>query len=137
MTDSDTQLVRESFAHLHRRKAETAALFCRRLFEIAPETRPLFKSDLAAQGEKLMDMLTVALATLHDREGLVALLRKLGRQHVGYGVLDKHYDSVGEALIWTLRTSLGPAFTQETKRAWIELYGTMAKTMIEGARAST
>ena len=136
MTESDEVLIRESFAHLHRRKAETGALFYGRLFEIAPEVRPLFKGDIRAQGVKLMETLTVAVATLRDREGLAILLRKLGREHRGYGIKESHYDSVGAALIWTLRASLGPAFTPPVERAWTSLYGEIAGVMIAASRES-
>ncbi|POR48871.1 globin domain-containing protein [Bosea psychrotolerans] len=133
--DDDVQRIRDSFAHLHRRKAETGAIFYNRLFEIAPEVRPLFKGDIKAQGIKLMEMLTVAIATLNDREGLAILLRKLGRQHKGYGVKDSHYDSVREALIWTLRTSLGDAFTPRLERVWTQLYNDIASVMIAASHA--
>lgn len=136
MTDAEIELVRESFAHLHRRKGETAALFYSRLFEIDPEVRPLFKGDIAAQGVKLMETLTVAIATLRDPGGLTALLHKLGRGHRGYGVEERHYDSVGSALIWTLQTSLGPAFTPEIERAWTSLYSDIASAMIAAGRSA-
>ncbi|HEY5795282.1 MAG TPA: globin family protein [Bosea sp. (in: a-proteobacteria)] len=136
MTDAEIELVRESFAHLHRRKSETAALFYARLFEIDPEVRPLFKGDMAAQGVKLMETLTVAIATLRDPGGLTALLNKLGRGHRGYGVEEQHYDSVGTALIWTLQTSLGPAFTPEIERAWTALYRDIASAMIAAGRSA-
>lgn len=136
MTDEDIALVRESFAHLHRRKGETAALFYGRLFEIAPEVRRLFKGDIAAQGISLMEMLTVTIATLRDPAGFTALLQKLGRAHRGYGVEERHYDTVGAALIWTLRTSLGPGFTPEIERAWTSLYGDIAAVMIAAGRAA-
>jgi hemoglobin-like flavoprotein len=132
--DDDVQRIRDSFAHLHRRKAETGAIFYNRLFEIAPGVRPLFKGDIKAQSIKLMEMLTVAIATLNDREGLAILLRKLGREHKGYGVKDSHYDSVGEALIWTLRTSLGDAFTPRVEQAWTRLYADIASVMIAANR---
>ncbi|CAN7706945.1 globin family protein [Bosea sp. LjRoot9] len=133
--DDDVQRIRDSFAHLHRRKAETGAIFYNRLFEIAPEVRPLFKGDIKAQGIKLMETLTVAIATLNDREGLAILLRKLGRQHKGYGVKDSHYDSVREALIWTLRTSLGDEFTPRVEQAWTQLYTDIASVMIAASHA--
>jgi hemoglobin-like flavoprotein len=136
MTETDITLIRESFAHLHRRKAETARLFYDRLFEIAPEVRPLFKADIAAQGAKLMETLLVAIASLNDRDGLIILLEKLGRGHRAYHVEPGHYDQVGAALIWTLRTSLGTGFTPEIERAWTTLYGDIAATMIEAAKAA-
>lgn len=136
MTPNETALIRESFAHLHRRKAETATLFYDRLFSIAPETRALFRTDMTIQGNKLMETFAVALATLNDRDGLTILLRRLGRNHKSYGVEDRHYARVGEALLWTLRTSLGPGYTPEIERAWRALYDHIAGTMIEAARAA-
>lgn len=136
MTDEDITLVRESFAQLHRRRNETSELFYARLFEIAPDVRPLFKADLAAQRVNLMEFLAVAMATLRDPKGLTVLLKKLGRNHRGYGVQERHYDQVGAALIWTLRTSLGAGFTPELERAWTSLYGEMANTMIAAGRGA-
>ena len=136
MTEDDITLVRESFAQLHRRKNETAELFYARLFEIAPDVRPLFKDDLAAQRINLMEFLAVAMATLRDPAGLTALFRKLGRSHRGYGVQERHYDHVKQALIWTLGTSLGAGFTPELERAWTSLYADMASAMIAAARAA-
>jgi hemoglobin-like flavoprotein len=134
MTDDEVALIRESFAHLHRRKSESGALFYGRLFEIAPEVRPLFKGDINAQGVKLMEMLTVAIATLRDRDGLVALLRKLGRDHKAYGVKEEHYDSVGAALIWTMKSSLGQNFTPQLEKAWTSVYSEIASVMIAAGR---
>lgn len=135
MTPRETELIRESFAHLHRRKAETTKLFYDRLFAIAPETRTLFKADMAAQGAKLMETFSVALATLNDREGLDILLRRLGRNHRTYGVDDRHYAKAGEALLWTLKASLGKGYTPEIEGAWQALYDHMSAVMIEASPA--
>lgn len=136
MTENEITLVRESFAQLHRRKDETAELFYARLFEIAPDVRPLFKDDIAAQRINLMEFLAVAMAMLRDPSGLTVLLRKLGRNHRGYGVQERHFDYVGEALIWTLRASLGTGFTPTLEGAWRSLYGEMASIMIAAGRAT-
>jgi hemoglobin-like flavoprotein len=44
-------------------------------------------------------------------------------------VTDAHYDTVGEALLWTLGQGLGDAFTPETEAAWTKVYGLLADTM--------
>ncbi|CAN7646270.1 globin domain-containing protein [Bosea sp. LjRoot90] len=131
MTPQDIALVRSSFAQLHRRKIETACLFYERLFTTAPSTRALFKTDdIQAQAAKLMETLMVALAMLNDPGGLNVLLARLGERHRTYGVRPEHYEAVGSALLWTLETSLGADFTTQTRAAWTELYGQMAKTML-------
>jgi nitric oxide dioxygenase len=50
--------------------------------------------------------------------------------------MDKHYDTVAEALLWTLEKGLGEAFTPETRQAWITVYGVLASTMKDAAKAA-
>ena len=55
------------------------------------------------------------------------------QSHVGYGVQDSHYDTVGAALLWTLGQGLGDAFTDEVEAAWTKVYTTLATVMKEAA----
>lgn len=135
MTPQEIGLVRASFAQLHRRRIETACLFYERLFTSAPDTRALFRNDIESQARNLMEMLTVALAMLNDPGGLNALLERLGERHRGYGVRREHYDAVRRTLLWTLETSLGESFTQQTREAWVSLYDQMVKAMLAGEPA--
>ena len=64
---------------------------------------------------------------------LVPALQDLGRRHAGYGAQDHHYDTVGGALLKTLRQGLGAAWTLEVEEAWTEVYGVLAGTMKEAA----
>jgi hemoglobin-like flavoprotein len=57
-------------------------------------------------------------------------------RHVGYGVTDAHYGSVGAALLWTLGQGLGEAFTDEVRDAWAAAYTLLAGVMQTGAAAS-
>ena len=61
------------------------------------------------------------------------VVEDLGRRHVGYGVMDEHYDTVGAALLWTLEKGLGDAFTTEVREAWTSVYGLLATTMKNAA----
>jgi hemoglobin-like flavoprotein len=64
---------------------------------------------------------------------LVPVVQDLGRRHVGYGVKDEHYATVGTALLWTLEKGLGDAFTTEVKEAWTTVYTLLATTMKNAA----
>ena len=59
----------------------------------------------------------------------------LGRRHVGYGVQDSHYDTVGAALLKTLEQGLGDAFTPPVKAAWAEVYNIMAGIMMPATKS--
>ncbi|MFG1246404.1 globin family protein [Xanthobacter flavus] len=130
MTPHQIELIQESFAKVVPIADTAAALFYGRLFEIAPEVKPLFKGDMSLQGAKLMATLGLVVAGLNDLSKIVPAAESLARKHVAYGVKDAHYAPVGAALIWTLERGLGPDFTPETKDAWVEAYGILSSVMI-------
>ena len=134
MNDTTRKLVQDSFARVVPIADTAASLFYGRLFEIDPDTRPLFAStDMAAQGRKLMDMIGTAVAGLDDLDALVPEVQNMGVRHVAYGVQPEHYDSVGAALLWTLEQGLGDDFTPEVKVAWTEVYTLLADVMKDAA----
>jgi len=128
-------LVRSTFALVGPIAGDAAALFYDNLFRADPALRHLFKGDMTQQGQRLMTMIGSALKLLDRPAALLPVLRSLGARHAGYQVMPQHYDTVGAALILTLEQGLGAAFTAEARAAWVELYGVIARTMLEGARA--
>jgi hemoglobin-like flavoprotein len=134
MTPRHVHLIRKSYAELARHEHVAALVFYRRLFEIDPPLRALFKGDIEEQSKKLLDMLGVLIAMLERPLGLELELRAMGERHAGYGVVDKHYDTVGAALIDMLAETLDDGFTVEVRDAWTLLYGVVASTMKTGAK---
>ena len=135
MTPTQIQLVQDSFAKVAP-IAETAAdLFYGKLFELDPSVKPLFKGDIKEQGAKLMKTIGLAVNSLTNLPALVPIVETLGKKHVGYGVQDHHYATVGEALLWTLDKGLGDDFTEEVKEAWTLTYTTLADVMQNAAKA--
>ena len=136
VTNTQKVLVQESFAAVMPIADDAAALFYRRLFELDPSLERMFKGDMTEQRRKLVQMLTAAVKGLDRLDQLVPVVEELGRRHVGYGVADAHYDTVGAALLWTLEKGLGNAFTPEVRDAWIAVYGLLAGTMKNAAKES-
>ena len=135
MKDIDIQRVQESWEQVLPIADVAARLFYARLFELDPSLRSLFTAtDMPEQRKKLMQMITAAVKGLDHLEQLVPVLQDLGRRHAGYGVADAHYDTVGQALLWTLEKALGRAFTPELRLAWTTVYTLLATTMQEAAR---
>jgi hemoglobin-like flavoprotein len=54
---------------------------------------------MSEQRKKLMQMLTAAVKGLDRLEQLVPVVQDLGRRHSTYGVVDRHYETVGAALL--------------------------------------
>ncbi|WP_437279579.1 globin family protein [Sorangium sp. So ce375] len=127
------ELVQRSWAKVMPISDAAAALFYERLFELEPSVRPLFKNDMAEQKKKLMQTLAVAVDGLNNLGKLVPVLQALGVRHHGYMVVDRHYDVVGEALLWTLREGLGDGFNRDVESAWTEVYGVIADVMKKAA----
>jgi hemoglobin-like flavoprotein len=133
MTPHQKMLVQTTFAQVAPIAETAAALFYGKLFELDPALRPLFKGDITEQGRKLMHTLGVAVSGLDKLEVLVPVVRNLGSRHAGYGVQDQHYETVAVALLWTLETGLGEAFTPVVREAWATVYWIVADTMKGGA----
>jgi hemoglobin-like flavoprotein len=133
MNDHTISLVRESFDLVEPIAPQAAALFYANLFEADPALKLLFRGDMVVQGHQLMQMLAVAVSMLDSPATLMPALQDLGRRHAGYGVHDRHYDTVGAALLKTLRQGLGVAYTPEVEEAWSAVYGVLAGTMKEAA----
>lgn len=133
MTPRQIELVQSSFAQVAPLADQAAALFYGRLFTLDPALRKLFRGDMTQQGAKLMQMIGAAVRGLHDLPKLVPVLGGLGARHRGYGVKPRDYDSVAQALMWTLEQGLQSAFTPEVRAAWEVFYGVAACTMLEAA----
>jgi hemoglobin-like flavoprotein len=80
-------------------------------------------------------MLTAAVKGLDRPEQLIPVVRDLGRRHAEYGVAEGHYETVGTALMWTLKKGLGEAFSPELENAWATVYGLLATTMKDAMRS--
>ena len=134
MNTTQIQLVQQTFEQVKPISDVAATLFYERLFELDGSLRPLFPTDLSTQKHKLMATLAFAVAGLNKPETILPAVQQLGRRHVGYGVQESHYDTVGTALLWTLGQGLGSQFTAEVEEAWTAVYTVLATTMQESAR---
>ena len=129
MTPEQIELVKSSWGKVEPIAEQAAELFYGKLFELNSELKSLFKSDMKEQGHKLMVMLNTAVNSLDKLEVIVPAVQEMGRRHVAYGVKDEDYDTVGEALLWTLEQGLGEGFTADVKEAWVDTYTLVATTM--------
>jgi hemoglobin-like flavoprotein len=111
-----------------------ATLFYDRLFTLDPKLRPLFKSDLTEQKLKLMKMIGTAVNGLNQLSDIVPAVQALGQRHVSYGVKAEHYETVGAALLWTLKQGLADNFDGAHEAAWARVYTLLAQTMIGASK---
>lgn len=133
MTADQIHLLRKSFGRVEEQAQVAALVFYRRLFELNPKLRPLFKTDIESQAAKLMDMLGLALSLTSRPGALEVELMESGKRHAGYGAREEDYATVGQAMIGMLEEVLGKEFTPATRDAWLAFYTYTSDTMKRGA----
>jgi hemoglobin-like flavoprotein len=133
LTSQQIALVQSTFRTVEPMGETAAEIFYKRLFEIEPATAALFNGDMKQQGRKFMQVLAVAVGGLSNMPTIMPMVQQLGLRHAGYGVRAQHFDSVREALLWTLALVLQDAYTDEVRSAWLTAYAMLAGVMKEAA----
>lgn len=132
--EDDAKNVRGTWALVAGDLQGAGDLFYKTLFEMDPslKTGIFGKADMKMQALRLMQMVDGAIKLLDQPDVLIPTLLKLGERHVMYGTEPAHYVVVGQALIKTLKTALGPKMTPEVTASWVRIYGVIQDTMIKG-----
>ena len=134
MTPETERLVKQSWSMVSQRGPALAERFYQRLFEIAPDQRQLFgATNMVDQRRKFIAMLQEIVVRIDTPSELVPEVASLGSRHAKYGVTDRGYGVVGEALVWSLEQEMGSAMTAEVRDAWREAYLLLAGLMMRGA----
>lgn len=128
--EGQIRLVRDSLPLVRERLEPASLQFYENLFSVAPELRPLFRSDLASQGMRFMSTLATIADLLDAPAELESEVDGLAQEHAGVGVRAAHFAPMGVALTVTLAETLGPAFTPELQAAWHAAYEHFAQRMI-------
>jgi len=133
MTPEQIDIIRKSFDAMWSMRGDIADLCYSRLFELAPDARDLFPSDMERQRVKLMDMIAALVGPLDQPALFHSIVTHSGRQHARFGVRPSHYDAMGEALMWSLERKFGASFTPELRASWRALYATVQVEMRRAA----
>jgi hemoglobin-like flavoprotein len=111
-------LVRESFALVEEREEEMAQYFYGMLFALDPASRELFPANMEVQRSRLFRALTHIVKLVDSPDELTPFMHQLGRDHRKFGVVSKHYDVLGTALLAAVKRHAGEAWTSEVEMAW-------------------
>jgi hemoglobin-like flavoprotein len=90
----------------------------------------MFKGNTKEQARKLMSMVTLIVTKLDKLDDIMQEIKYLAIRHVKYQVEEKHYDLVGQSLLWTLENGLKDKWTSEVAEAWTKVYTILANAMI-------
>lgn len=131
------QLVQQTLRQIAPLAETASALFYMRLFELDPSLRAVFTPDLQVQSRKLLSMIAYNRDGLEYSETLILSLTQLGRRFAENGLIPSDYETIGNALLWTLARGLGAAFTAEVREAWEVVYGLLSEVAIEASAPVT
>jgi hemoglobin-like flavoprotein len=127
-------LLRRTFEKLVPLPKRFGQAFYRRLFELDPNLRLLFRGDLDRQASMLAEALALGVLQLVDEQKVSGHIRALGARHARYGVVERHYELFGRALLDALAERLGDDFTPEIGAAWNEAWHLLSAAMLEASR---
>lgn len=127
------QRLRETYDQLRAEGTPFVDLFYSKLFAAAPQVRPMFKSDPAAQSQKLLAALDAVVRNLEKPTETAAMLAAMGQRHAGYGARPEHYDLVVTLLIDSMRETLGPHASEERLEEWRQALQLISAQMIAAA----
>jgi hemoglobin-like flavoprotein len=88
------------------------------------------------QEHEFREVVAAAIITLEDFESVLPEIEKLGQRCAGYNIKNRHYDSVRQALLWSLEQGLDLEFTPATKEAWDVMFGLLSGAMKAAAAES-
>ena len=144
MTPAQLRLLQRSFMKIEPIAEQFGTIFYERLFEIAPEMRPLFRTDIKAQQSKFMKVIA-EVVQLHLRamislpataqtngEAMLPGAYWSGKLHAAYGVRMEDFESMKLALVWALEQVLGDELTPDVRGAWSAAYDVVARAMQSG-----
>jgi len=131
LTDEQIALVRDSFAILRDRIEPRSIGLYRRLFQYDPRLRKLFGKNLGDQSMHFMTALGVVVDNLGDGDVLTERYTALAEQHAMTGIERVDFETMGIALIETLRENLREELTDTVEEAWLAAYRELADEMME------
>ena len=131
------ELLAATFARVAARRDDAATIFYARLFTTAPSLRPAFKHDFESQKAKLMSALAQIVEYYRIGVDPESYLARLGENQDGYGAQRAHFETMGDAIIFTLAQVLRDDFTPEVRAAWVAAYGEVAAAMMRAGDVST
>ncbi|NWF69582.1 MAG: hemin receptor [Chloroflexi bacterium] len=124
-------LVQTTFTHLAARSERASLIFYERLFELDPSVRRFFRRDIKEQGRHFMLAVSTAVTASSAPEVIRQSMHQLGQRHVNYGIKLYHFDMMGEAFLYALKSVLGEEYTSEVEEAWAALYAWLREMTTE------
>lgn len=123
MTPEQIRLIRSSWSTIAEDADGFTSRFYAHLFAIDASAARLFSGvDMPSQRRKVAQTFGVLVDSLDHLERVLPAVVALGERHGSYGVEQRHFESVGQALVLAMTETLGDGFTPAVRDAWVTVY---------------
>ncbi|XP_069043866.1 cytoglobin-1-like isoform X2 [Lepisosteus oculatus] len=146
LTESQKDLIRESWKVVHQDIARLGIIMFIRLFETHPECKDVFfifreiddlqelkmSKELQAHGLRVMSFIEKSVARLAQEDKLEQIALELGKCHCRYNAPPKYYEYVGVQFISAVKPILKDSWSPQVEQAWESLFAYLAAVMKRG-----
>jgi len=131
MTENTKEIIKLTAPLLKERKDEITETMYEILFEKYPETKVLFEDATDDQPKKLANAIYAYASNIDKLDNLQKGLETMVKAHVKTNIKPEHYPMVQDALLSSIKKTLGEACTSEVENAWNTAYEFLANILIE------
>ncbi|MGB5793443.1 globin domain-containing protein [Poseidonibacter sp.] len=130
MTENTKEIIKSTAPLLKEKKDEITETMYKILFEKYPETKILFKDASDDQPKKLANAIYAYANNIDNLGNLQKGLETMVKAHVKTNIKPEHYPMVQDALLSSIKKTLGEACTKEVENAWSSAYEFLANILI-------
>lgn len=130
ISKTDITIAKNSLAQAHEHFKPGDTYFYDQLFTYAPNLKTMFRDDLAGQGMKFMSTLATIIEAFEHSAQDNTELAELAKGHAAMGIEARHFAPMLDALIDTLKRTLGPEFSPQIETAWRNAFSEISDQMI-------
>ncbi|WP_448527977.1 globin domain-containing protein [Raineya sp.] len=137
MTAEQSAIIKQSFPKVLARTLGNAQILYDKLFELAPETKELFKNtSMERQSQMLVAAIGKLVRSIDNWESVKPDLEALAKRHAGYGLKPEHFVSFGIAFLHMLKSMYENEWNSGLEDAWKAIYQRISEVMVSTLFAS-
>jgi hemoglobin-like flavoprotein len=129
----NTEILATSWIKLREKSTskECSDLFYKHVFKIDSELAPLFSKSSFTHEEMVLSVVDLIVPLLNDLEGAISTLVRLGERHRRYGATLNRMETMGKAMIMTLKKVLAKEWTEEIEQAWSQSFKILSSILLK------
>lgn len=130
MTENTKEIIKSTAPLLKEKKDEITETMYKILFEKYPETKILFKDASDDQPKKLANAIYAYANNIDNLGNLQKGLETMVKAHVKTNIKPEYYPMVQDALLSSIKKTLGEVCTKDVENAWSSAYEFLANILI-------